>query len=326
MKTMTVAVVLVLLCQSCQAQVENVELGESLAKHTYKGLQVYPVRANDAFLAKRTKTRYLTLNEALSTGKVVVTEHREKGRSRNAGIVQSDGGSADVNKLYIENNSADTVFILGGEIVQGGKQDRTIARDLVLLPKSGKVDLDVFCVEHGRWSEVAAEETVNESPDDDRTEFIIEKQSIAPNSVRKAAMNAKSQEKVWEEVDIALSVNTVEAPTRTVNALKMEDTYTKGLTEYSKALSGVFNSDPKVIGVIAVAGDEIIACDVFTSHELFMKYYDNLLQSWASQAMESNGEVSVDKTMVVEYYDKTVRAKMKEAGFDKRGTLHLTTF
>ena len=325
MKTMTAAVVLVLLCQSCQAQVKNVELGESLEKHRYKGLRLYPVRASDAFLAKQKHKGYLTLNEAMSTGKVAVTEHREKGRSRNAGIVQSEGGSADVNKLYIENKSADTVFILGGEIVQGGKQDRTIARDFVLLPKSGKVDLDVFCVEHGRWSEVASEVSYNEPADND-SEFITEEQSIAPNSVRKAAMKLKSQDRVWEEVEIKLNMNTVETPTRTVNALKMEDTYANGLTAYSKSLSDVFNNDPNVIGVIAVAGDEVIACDVFASHDLFMKYYDNLLQSWASQAMEGNGEVRVDRTKVVEYYNETVKAKMKETGFEKRGALHFATF
>ena len=39
-----------------------------------------------------------------------------------------------------------------GEIVKGGRQDRVLVSSLVLPPRSGRVSLAAFCVEHGRWS------------------------------------------------------------------------------------------------------------------------------------------------------------------------------
>ena len=54
----------------------------------------------------------------------------------------------DVNKLFVENNSQDTIILLAGEVVKGGKQDRTLATDLILPPGKGKKDIDVFCVEY----------------------------------------------------------------------------------------------------------------------------------------------------------------------------------
>ena len=57
-----------------------------------------------------------------------------------------------VSALAIENLSSDAyVFVQAGDIVQGGKQDRVIAIDLLVPPKSGRVPLAAFCVEEGRW-------------------------------------------------------------------------------------------------------------------------------------------------------------------------------
>ncbi len=53
-----------------------------------------------------------------------------------------------MNKLFVENNSQDTIILLAGEVVKGGKQDRTLATDLILPPGKGKKDINVFCVEY----------------------------------------------------------------------------------------------------------------------------------------------------------------------------------
>ena len=39
-----------------------------------------------------------------------------------------------------------------GEILVGGQQDRTLADELIVPPKTKQMPLDVFCVEHGRWT------------------------------------------------------------------------------------------------------------------------------------------------------------------------------
>ena len=83
---------------------------------------------------------YLTLREAFEQKTVVVHE------------------TSQVNELSIENRSTThSVFVQSGEIVKGGKQDRVLARDMLLPPKSGPVPLPSHCVERGRWQQRGAE-------------------------------------------------------------------------------------------------------------------------------------------------------------------------
>src|SRR5882724_8957636 len=76
----------------------------------------------------------LTLEEAMAKGAVKVRE------------------TSNVNQLEIENLGLDDVFVQSGDIVKGGKQDRTLMVSLMLPPKSGAIPIASFCVEQGRWS------------------------------------------------------------------------------------------------------------------------------------------------------------------------------
>ncbi len=85
----------------------------------------------------------LTLEEAMAKGVVKVRE------------------TSNVNQLEIENLGVDEVFVQSGDIVKGGKQDRTLMVSLVLPPKSGSVPIASFCVEEGRWSARGREDVKN---------------------------------------------------------------------------------------------------------------------------------------------------------------------
>lgn len=79
---------------------------------------------------------FLVLQEALAGKKAVVHE------------------TGDVNLLHVENVSRDAeVFIQSGDIVKGGRQDRVIAFDLILPPRSGKVPVIAYCVDEARWQQ-----------------------------------------------------------------------------------------------------------------------------------------------------------------------------
>ena len=66
----------------------------------------------------------------------------------------------DVNRLVLKNSSSKPLYLMPGEIIVGGKQDRTIAQETIIAPGPKLVPIDVFCVEHGRWSGRADSETV----------------------------------------------------------------------------------------------------------------------------------------------------------------------
>jgi hypothetical protein len=131
----------------------------------------------------------LTLDEGLRLGSVTVTENGSvqplvRGHAR-----PRPSGSAEVNRLVLINDSDRPLLLLAGEIVTGGKQDRVIGADRIIPAHSGPVDLSVFCVEPGRW--------VASSNNFDTTKSV----AMAQPSVRNSAMNDRSQQKVWDNVN-----------------------------------------------------------------------------------------------------------------------------
>ncbi|MFJ5861802.1 ARPP-1 family domain-containing protein [Pseudarthrobacter sp. NPDC092439] len=59
---------------------------------------------------------------------------------------------AQVSRLTVTNNGPNPALLLEGELLEGGQQHRTCARDAVLGPGETR-DIDTFCVEAGRWEE-----------------------------------------------------------------------------------------------------------------------------------------------------------------------------
>src|SRR6202140_525882 len=111
-------------------------------------LTVFPVVAAKSYPTGE----FLTLDEGLRSGEVVVTEAGSvQGLIRRHPTpgIRHDG--AQVNRLVLVNNSKQPLLLLAGEIVTGGKQDRVIGKDRIVPPESDPVDLSVFCVEPGRW-------------------------------------------------------------------------------------------------------------------------------------------------------------------------------
>ncbi|MBO0858977.1 MAG: hypothetical protein J2P21_10990 [Chloracidobacterium sp.] len=118
----------------------------------------------------------LTLQEAMKRKLVVVRE------------------TGDVNRLTIRNRSNRDVFVQAGDIVKGGQQDRALALDLIVPPKSGRIPIDAFCVEHGRWSR-RGNETV--------TAFSASNNALASKDLKIAAKARRSQGEVWANVSKA---------------------------------------------------------------------------------------------------------------------------
>ena len=111
-------------------------------------LTVFPVVAAKSYPTNE----FLTLDEGLRSGDVVVTEAGSvQGLIRRHGAPQVRHDGAEVNRLVLVNNSKRPLLLLAGEIVSGGKQDRVIGKDRIIPAESDPIDLSVFCVEPGRW-------------------------------------------------------------------------------------------------------------------------------------------------------------------------------
>lgn len=209
---------------------------------------------------------FITLQEALVQKKVIVRETRS------------------VNELSIENISREEVYVQAGDIVKGGAQDRMLATDLILPPHSGKIPIDAFCVENGRWSKRGSE---------DATVFSSSANVVASREVKLAAKTKASQGEVWRGVAQAqdkLSANTGSrvngAASPTSFQLTLENKQVQANADsYVKALGGLLEGKTDVIGYVFAINGKINSADVYASSVLFRKLWPKLLKASAIEAV-----------------------------------------
>ena len=100
------------------------------APYSHKNLTIFLIHGKN----ETNKSNIITLPEALERKIFRVYE------------------TSDVNELMVENISTEfDVFIQSGDIVKGGKQDRVLAISIIIPARSGRVSIEAFCVESGRW-------------------------------------------------------------------------------------------------------------------------------------------------------------------------------
>ena len=287
--------------------------GEVITSADYKvlvpirhgNLAVFPVVAS----ASHDTGQFLTLDEGLKSGEVEVAESGiVRGLIRRPpkdGVVIQPrypvGDGAQVNKLVLVNNSKRPLLLLAGEIVTGGKQDRVIAKDRIVPPESDPIDLDVFCVEQGRWVGTSAKFISGGIAHDSNG-------VMAVPSVRGSAMADKDQNKVWAQAGHAREQVTVEAeaslPPAAVPKLTRELSQTTSyatvmqndqikakVNSVARPIEQEYEStikqlrDRKAVGVVVAVNGEIVWADIFASTSLLEKYWPKLVRSYATEAV-----------------------------------------
>ena len=263
---------------------------------SYENLTVFPVVSSGEY----DTGAFLTLEEGISRGEVIVREQgaetmiRDRDSSRRG--VWSGSGPA-VNQLVLINQSKRPLLLLSGELVSGGKQDRIIAKDRIVAPGSDPLPLNVFCVEHGRWSAgaqfTAADTIVHPSVREQAA--VKQKQTdvwasvMTGSSASRAGTAGAPPPRVAQE-DLAMAVET-EAPTQSY--LKIYESRRVGPSvdtlvneiqrRFRKETAGL--KGQQVVGVVIAYGDEVAWSDIFASGELFAHYWNKLLRSYAVEAV-----------------------------------------
>ena len=244
--------------------------------YTHNNLEIYLLHGNDQVKPKR---EILTLEEALEQDKAVVHE------------------TSNVNQLAVENLSQDTdIYVQSGDIVQGGKQDRVLAVDLILSPKSGRVAVASYCVEHGRWgARGIASGLVQQFP----TEcFGISSNSLSSLGLKRAVKVAEAQDEVWANVATQqtqlrdnLSAEVCSPVSRSSLQLTLKGEAVETATkEYTEALAKVIDGRDDVLGFAAAVNGKITSADVYGSNALFQKLWHKLLTASAVEAIAEQKE------------------------------------
>ncbi|HKR32867.1 MAG TPA: DUF6569 family protein [Terriglobales bacterium] len=255
-----------------------------LSPISHGNLTIFPVVSSN----EHDTSEFITLDDGIRSGEVVITE-----AGRIGGLIRSPHhhipvSGPQVNNLVLINNSKHPLILLAGEIVTGGKQDRVVGKDRVIPAESDPVDLGVFCVEPGRWTESS-------------TQFSSMKSQMAQPSVRSKAMVAQNQQQVWDSVGAANGaiqgtlgglVSGGPMPSSYAKTFETKSVQ-KVIADQAAPIEQSYSSlmkqlrDQHSVGVVVAVGGQLIWADLFASTGLLERYWPKLVRSYAAEAITS---------------------------------------
>jgi hypothetical protein len=251
----------------------------------HANLAVFPVVSTAAI---KDDVDYLVLDEGMAKNLVKVVEKGEHG---------------DVNQLELRNVSDRPLFLMAGEVVIGGKQDRIIGKNTIVAPRTSE-QVPVFCVEHGRWSGRKAE--------------FSSAQAMAHTELRKKA-SFKDQGEVWKEVSAKNAKRKLSNQTDTYRRVAQDGSVKKSIESYDKAIRTrleAMNGKERMIGFAVALGGKVVAIETFRSPSLFRKLQGKLLRSYFVEAVDHTYDpakppAAPSAEAITGFADKARKAKRK---------------
>jgi hypothetical protein len=231
------------------------DLGEGnvlLAPIRYQSLALVPIAAS----GETSDEDYLVLDEAMQKGLVSIDEQ------------------GPVNSLTLANRSELPVFIMSGEVVIGGKQDRIIGKNTIVTAAATET-IPVFCVEHGRWGG---------SQSGFSTAGVL-----AHSSLREKA-NFDDQSTVWREVAAKNEKRNTSNATDTYRHSAAQQTGT-ALAAWEAHFDAALARLPamakaRLVGYAVAVNGEVVAVDMFENPRLFAKLDRKLRRSYYAEAVD----------------------------------------
>ncbi|HXW56038.1 MAG TPA: DUF6569 family protein [Candidatus Cybelea sp.] len=293
-------------------QATSEALWKVLRPVTYENMTVFPVVSAE----QADTSGFATLDDALASGAAIITEEGSYMRRSRPGYLAPPSTGAEVNRLVLINRGQKPLLLLAGEVVSGGKQDRIIGKDRIVPVGGEPLPLDVFCVEHGRWT-------------DGGDRFAAAQMMVHPSVREKAAVD-QDQGEVWAAVrsgstsasaggaavDPGATPRAPELSTRSISSVIAQNAPTESYRKiYKSSPVGASverfadevdrrfrraTQDLKgehLVGVVVAYGNEVAWSDIFASSYLFQTYWPKLLGSYVVEALARPGEgekVSLD--------------------------------
>ena len=294
---------------------------------SHENLQLIPIRATKDFIeAQASLSNLKNLAEGMEIERFRITEKKPYGTR--------DDRDA-VNNLTVQNKSQDTIFLMEGDVVEGGRQDRILAEDMVVPPRTIR-NISVFCVEHGRWQYEGEQENStpialngNLEKQNRKIQAFTGYYNVASNQVRRVVNKTDDQQAVWNEVDAVRTAFDITTPTKNYTGLESSEDFTKQRNDYLNFFANKFENSDDIIGIVAVSGNKILGTDIFGHPNLFKKQYKSLIYSYVTEALAADKTDKELEEKVLNLYENTLQHKYetdKKAKFVWEGkTVHFTS-
>ena len=302
---------------------DDILIGDPVA---HRNLTIFPLYLKSP---EEIKEDYISLESALKDKKVEVREvgaapgqearqvaqppqppqpanqEAPQQQAQEPGRQQEVASEGTVNAVEIENKSDRPIYILAGQVIIGGKQDRVITKDTI-VPKGEKIQVEVCCVEQGRWSPRSSVQTAEKA-----MYFGCTLSSNTQGSIRKLSQikGAHAQGEVWEEVK--KTADKLNAQTDTGTYKQVVEKTQKSLDESLDIFKKAFAQDKKICGFVACINGEVDSCDLFTSPKLLAMFREACLRGYALDALNAGEAKEAKKVTAADA--KRFLAEMKEA-------------
>ncbi len=220
---------------------------------SYENLTIVPIYRTD----HPKPADFVMLDEALKNGWIEVGE--------------VEGGR--VPQVRISNLSKRTIYLMGGEILSGAKQDRILAVDLLLAPDTRNLVVPVFCVEAGRW-------TVT-------TKSFTTRNNLGTFDLRAkaAARGDGAQREIWDRVAEQNARVGVASPTSAYQDAYESESNKKKIAEIETRMAAIPRLMKDTVGVVIGLGDRVVSADIFADPSLFQKQWPKILRSSSLAAL-----------------------------------------
>lgn len=192
--------------------------------------------------------------------------------------------TGNVQQLSVINLSKDKhIFIHSGDIVKGGKQDRTLTNSM-LVPPGKTVPIQSFCVEQGRWAKRGKESL---------QQFNAQTKSVVSKKLKIAASLEQNQGEVWKEVakakaKLATSTGIKVADQRSASSLqlalenkKLQATVKEYVDQIKQQAKGVDTT----LGYAFAINGKFNSADIYINHDVFTKLWQKRLEAAATEAV-----------------------------------------
>lgn len=257
-------------------QLVALEVGEP---KTWGNVAVAPLS-----VSVRTKSRYLTLGEALEAGLVAITEVN---------------GGRSVSELRVGNDADVPVLLVDGEELVGAKQNRVLNAS-ILVGKHSELIVPVSCTEHGRWwytSQQFADSGVVAA----RNVRLRKNLSVAA-SLAGSRTYESDQAGVWAEIDTLTHSKGVRTSTQA-----MRDVFTERERELGESL-GAFAPEAGQNGLLVLVDGWPVGFDVVSDAARYATLHDKFVKSYvlgarrtanATRPTKKRAERFVERALVI---------------------------
>ncbi len=247
-------------------------------------LTVYPL-----YSEKQDDSGILSLEESIESGVLLITEK----------------DSGNVPKLLASSKAKQPVFLMAGEIVSGGKQDRIISRDMIILPGEKDVEVPVFCVEAGRWNV--------------KTSGFYSEENLGTNKMRYLAQESvTNQQQIWQEVQKKSAEESVTSGTSAYQDIYRSEEKQEEIENYIQKITVYLEKNPEITGLLILHDNKFVSLDIFASSSLAAHILPKIIKVSCAVTADFHEDEEITEKLIIPFIKNTgtVSLSLDESGWN----------